>query len=221
MSSSPPRARLTPAAVVDAAMEVLDHEGYEALTIRRLAAALGVTPMAVYRHVDDKAALIDAVLERATSEVDVPGPRVRPRQALARIARSIRDVVLARPALVPALVLRPSLGVSGLRLGERAFEALRQVGITGERAGRDWNVLAMYALGFVIVEAPRIAPEMVSGSLPTDLGQQELDPALAAELPLTLEVGLPPTEFFSAEQFEYGLERVLDAILGPSTGRAR
>ncbi|MGZ8632039.1 MAG: TetR/AcrR family transcriptional regulator [Actinomycetota bacterium] len=207
------RARLTPEAIVDAAMEVLDREGYDALSMRRLATSLGVVPMAVYRHFDDKAALLDAVLERATSEIELPGPRVKPRTALAQIARRIRGAVLAHPALVPALVLRPSLGVSGLPLGERAHEALREAGITGERAGRDWSLLAMYALGFAIVEAPRVAPELVSGSMPSGLNEGELDPSLASELPLTIAAGLAPSEFFSVEQFEHGLSRILDAIL--------
>src|SRR5690242_8978859 len=61
--------RLTREALVDAAMAIADEHGLEALSIRRLAKEVGVTPMAIYWHVADKEALLEALGERMFSQI--------------------------------------------------------------------------------------------------------------------------------------------------------
>ena len=100
---------MTQERILEAALGLLDRDGFEGLTVRSLAERLGVTPMAIYRHFEGKQALIDAILDRATSEIALPPPELALREALAAIAREIRATVLRHAPLVPALASRPSL----------------------------------------------------------------------------------------------------------------
>ena len=60
--------------IVDAALAIVDAEGLEALTMRRLGAALGVEAMTLYYHVPNKEALLDLTVERMRSEMRLPDP---------------------------------------------------------------------------------------------------------------------------------------------------
>lgn len=181
-------------------MEILDRDGFDGLTMRGLATRLGVTPMAMYRHFDGKKVLVDAILERALLEIALPPSALTPREVLEALARDIRASVLRHASLVPALVANPSLGPSDYRLGARGCAALEEAGLAGEDVWRGWNLIAMYALGFAIVEAPRASEEGAN---------VDQDPLLASRL-----APPPPAEFISERQFEHGLQRVLAGILG-------
>lgn len=205
--------RLTRDTILAAATELMDQEGYDGLTIRRLAARLGVTPMAMYRHFDTKGALIGAIIDQANSEIPLPPADLAPREALSGIARGIRSSVLRHPSLVPALVVHPSLGPSALRSAKRGYAALLEAGLHGDDVWRSWNMIAMYAIGFAFVEAPRATGVIVDDA--TSNGPV-LEIAEDPEIDEGSGVAPPPSaEFFSETQFEYGLEKVLASILGP------
>ena len=191
--------RLSRQLILDAAMELLDERGAEGLTLRGLARRLGVTPMALYRHFDGKQELISAILDRATAEIALPPADLGPRDTLAALAREIRRSVLRHAPLAPELLLHPSLGPSTHRLGERGNAALEQAGLAGEDVWRGWNVIAMYALGFAIVEAPRAWKQAA-----------DEDSTLTSRLSPP-----PPAELFSEAQFEHGLQCVLSGVLDP------
>jgi AcrR family transcriptional regulator len=202
--------RLSRDVILKAAMDVVADGGFEALTVRRLARRLQVTPMAMYRHFDGKTALIEAILDRATAEIAIAPADVPPRDALSALAREIRTAVIAHAPLVPALVSRPSLGPGAERLAERGEAALREAGLSGDDAGRAWNLIAIYALGFAIVEAPRTTADVAVA-----IGDAETDGVDAEDITLATELS-PPTsaEFVSDAQFEYGLRCLLSGVLG-------
>jgi len=78
LSDDGERTRLTRAAVVDRALALADKLGLDALTIRKLATALGVTPMALYWHFRGKDELLGALAERVWSEIDLTVDRTAP-----------------------------------------------------------------------------------------------------------------------------------------------
>jgi TetR/AcrR family transcriptional regulator, tetracycline repressor protein len=99
-----PTTRLSRDAVVDGALGLLDAEGLEALTIRRLAQSLGVTPMALYWHVKNKDELLLAVCERVWSLADAGiDPGLEPLDQLRALFLSILSAVRAHPAAAPLL----------------------------------------------------------------------------------------------------------------------
>src|SRR4051812_38199622 len=89
---------LTREAVLRRALAIGDDEGLEAISLRRVASALGVTPMALYRYVESKDALLDAVLDLVYGEIELPDPEaVDWWDGLAAIAHSARRALIAHP----------------------------------------------------------------------------------------------------------------------------
>lgn len=131
--------KLTTELVVSRAMEVADAEGIQALTIRRLSVALGMTPMAVYRHVRDKSHLLDLMADRLMSDLD-QGTRPtagagaeRWEERLRRLLNNYQTVLAAHPA-TPQLVTRPFVSTAGLRVSESLLEILESAGFSPNEA---------------------------------------------------------------------------------------
>jgi len=93
--------RIDPSAVVRAAMAILRRDGLSGLTMRRLAADMGVDPAAFYHHFHDKSALVRAVGRAALAEIDVPpeGNYESWREWMMQVAHNYREVLLAHPYL--------------------------------------------------------------------------------------------------------------------------
>jgi AcrR family transcriptional regulator len=119
--------------VLDAGIETADEDGLDAVTLRRVAERLSVTPMALYRHVASKDDLLDGMADLLYAELDLPEPGGDWWEGLAAIARSTRRVLFAHPWAVP-LFSRPLAGPHSLAL-ERALEsALRTAGFSKQEA---------------------------------------------------------------------------------------
>lgn len=202
------RPTLTRDRVLDEAWDLLRAEGVDGLSMRALSQRLGVVPMALYRHVQDKDDLLDGLLDRLTARVPIPGPRVGPRRAVEQLARGIRDEVVANPALVTALVLRPSLTPAAYRMGERALAALVELGLDVDDAVRAWNAVSIYALGFGVFAAPR----RVDGAFPGSLGGYAERATPDAGM-LAGQSGLARADWVTDAQFDHGLAALLDGLL--------
>jgi TetR/AcrR family tetracycline transcriptional repressor len=123
------RTKLSRSAVVDRALQLADSEGVDALTIRRLAQELGVTPMALYWHFRNKEELNAGLADRIWGEIksDVDQDAAWPRQ-LRGLLESLIDVLRAH-ASAPAFLLRADkLGPSYWHLTEATLEVLRRAG---------------------------------------------------------------------------------------------
>src|SRR4249920_3825848 len=95
-----PRNTLSRAGVVDAALALIDAEGLDAVTMPKVARRLGVGTMSLYRHVQDKDDLIEAVAEHVMGDIQVPGgaPDDWQRRVVGYL-RLLRDAAIAHPAL--------------------------------------------------------------------------------------------------------------------------
>ena len=121
-------------AIIDTAVSLADDAGLEAVTLRRIATRLSVTPMALYRYVDGKDELLDAMADRLYEELVTPaGEDGDWWQELARLARSTRRVLLARPWAAP-LFARPLAGPNARALDEALQGALRTAGFSAAEA---------------------------------------------------------------------------------------
>jgi TetR/AcrR family tetracycline transcriptional repressor len=212
--------RLTRDIVVEEALAVLDEGGYEALTIRRLAERLGVVPMAVYRHVTSKDDLTDALVDLAVSRVPLPDPGLDWRDGLRQLAHAIRNTILRHPGVNTPLVTKPALGPSSLVLAEFGFDVMRSAGFHGDDTTRSVNSIVTYTIGFTALEVPRRLAGFEAdgtGATALDVAFDQLAPN---RFPHTVELRPAPAELVSNEQFEYGLERLLDGIAehGPGVG---
>ena len=110
------RSALTRDQVLDAALRIIDAEGVDALTMRRLGAAIGRDPMQLYRYAASKDALLDGVVELVLSRLRVPvTPGVDWADVLRSTGHAFRAIALAHPHVVPLLVTRPLATPLGLR----------------------------------------------------------------------------------------------------------
>jgi TetR/AcrR family transcriptional regulator, tetracycline repressor protein len=129
------RARLSKRAVIDRALKLADADGLDALTIRKLAQDLGVTPMALYWHFRSKEELLEGVAERVWSEIDVHvNPSVPWWAQLQAGLESLVSVLRAHPA-APQLVLEhEKQNEAALRATEATLEILRGAGFDPQHA---------------------------------------------------------------------------------------
>jgi AcrR family transcriptional regulator len=151
------RAGLSRGSVLEAARRVADEQGVDRLTMRRLAAELGVMPNALYTYFPDKEALLDALLDDLLAGVEAGDPTEGDwRDGLVRVMDSTRRLLLTHPQLASAFIARPGLGPNAVRLGEISLELLGRGGLEGERAVEALRVLLVYSLGFAVFQAPRV-----------------------------------------------------------------
>jgi TetR/AcrR family transcriptional regulator, tetracycline repressor protein len=138
------RARLTKDAVVDQALKLADSVGLEALTIRKLATELGVTPMALYWHFRSKDELLTGLVERVWGEIDLAGvDRSAPWPDQVRtLFESLLAVLRAHPAAPKLLLEFDKQSEAALRPTELTLEILRGAGFDREHAAE----IARYAL---------------------------------------------------------------------------
>lgn len=136
-----------------AALRLVDADGIEALTMRRLAADLGVAPMSLYGHVPTKEHLLLGLVDMVTSEITLPGPGTPPWDALRMVTRNYRRVALQHPNLVPLTMRQPPTGSEGLLTLEAALDALRRAGLSPQMTARAYRLMSSFAIGRVSLEA--------------------------------------------------------------------
>ena len=204
------RAGLSRELVLAAARRIADEEGVDRLTMRRLAAELGVLPNALYTYVPDKEALLDALLDDLLAGID-PGDSAEGdwRDGLVRVMDSSRRLLLAHPRLAPVFLARPGLGPNAARLGEITFELLRRGGLEGERAVEAFRILLIYSLGFAAFQAPRLQSDSVERT-------REVEATFAGlpedRFPEMRRLAAPLADPTTDRHFHTGLRWLLDGI---------
>lgn len=189
------RAGLTRSSVLVAARELLLDQGLDGLTMRALAERLGVSPNALYSHVENKTALVDDLLDDVLAAVQALTPDSRdPLGGVRALMTSTYRVLLAHAELIPLYLARQGArGPNAQHLGDVMLALLADAGVTGSRAGEALHVLIVYTIGSA---------------------------AFATRSPLaTGEVPLPSGEDH-AGHFDHGLRWILAGIsLSPGSGR--
>lgn len=144
---------LTQEAIVDAAIGVLDSEGLDALSMRRIADELDTGPASLYWHVGSKDGLLDLVLERIIGEQEVPDPDPeRWQEQLKEVFRSMRVTILRHRDVVRISIGRVPMGPNALRWSERVLAILRAGGVPDELAVLGHHLLISTVNGFTIDE---------------------------------------------------------------------
>jgi AcrR family transcriptional regulator len=140
-------------AVLATSVQLADEQGLAAVTMQAVADRLGVTPMALYRHVANKADLLDGVVESILLEVTLPDPGDAWPDRLAALARGTRKAALRHPGVFPLLLQRPAVTDGARRTREAVYAALREAGLAEEDVVQLERLLATAVLGFAASEA--------------------------------------------------------------------
>jgi AcrR family transcriptional regulator len=133
--------------ILDAAAGLVAAEGLDALSMRRLAQALDVWPMALYRYFDDKDALLDALVARATEGVPPPAPGGPWTDRMRTLLRATRDALGGDAGGLGAELPRALVTPGAARLTGDGLGILQGAGFGDEEARRAWRALLAYALG--------------------------------------------------------------------------
>src|SRR5439155_21274371 len=113
-------------AVLDAALRLADEHGLDAVTMHAVARRLQVTPMALYRHVDDKNALLDGLVELLLTEYPLPRAEGEWDERLTALAAGVRDTARRHPAVFPLLLTRPAVTPAARLVRDTVQAALRE-----------------------------------------------------------------------------------------------
>lgn len=146
-------AKLSRDGIVDAALALVDEDGLEALSMRRLAARLGVEAMSLYNHIDGKAALLDALVERLIVATEVDFPEGEPwTEALMRMATAVRALAHAHPRAYVLLATRPPATARGIVHLEPLHAVLARAGFDGGQRLLIMQILFTFLNGYLLAE---------------------------------------------------------------------
>jgi AcrR family transcriptional regulator len=138
--------------ILDAALAIADEKGLEAVTMRAVAARIGVTAMALYPHVQSKDELLDGLLGRLLAEVSVPDPGKPWRDRLREFAHSAREAAHRHPAVVPLVFARPAMTRDAGVVIDAAYQALLDAGVQPDQVARVERMMSTFVLGYAISE---------------------------------------------------------------------
>jgi len=208
--------RITREVVLTAALEIIDRDGADALSMRRLARALNRDPMILYRHAPSKAALLDGVAEIVLAELQVDAADPDWAAQLRTIARDYRRLALAHPNVVPLLVTGPLATPLGLRPPgtlrplEGVLALLSRAGFSGPDALHIYRALFGCLHGHVLNELQ----ELVENQEETDdllrLGLHRLP---IGEFPLLRSLAPVLASYDGAAELERGLDILLTGLM--------
>lgn len=204
-----PRERLTRDRVIDAALVIMDTEGLEAVTMRRVAREVGVEAMSLYNHAQNKDDILDGIVDLVFAEIELPADRSNWRTVLRAQSISTRAALRRHPWAIALMESRMTPGPANLRTHEDTITVLLDAGCSAVMATHAYNLVDSYVLGFALQEVNM------------QFSNAEELSAVVAQVPADAypnlaRVGgeLLASGFDYADEFEFGLDLILDAI-GP------
>jgi len=201
------RARLSPDQVAAAALELLDRDGLEALSMRRLADHLGVGTMTLYGYFRSKDELLDAVVDAAVAEREPFSFEGTWQEQIRRLMQGSRRSLGRHPGLVKVRAERPVLQPEALRFAETGMTILRRAGFSRTDAARSFRLLFTYVFGYVSFSPDEKAEQARRDSLAATAALP------ADEYPTLRDAGEELAEAMAGEEtFDFGLDRILDGL---------
>jgi AcrR family transcriptional regulator len=202
-----PRTRLSRDEIARAALGFLDHNGLEALSMRRLAAEMGVGTMTLYGHFRSKDELLDAAVDMAVADAPPPALAGDWRDRLRQLMSATRAALERHPALVKLRVQRPVLRPEALRFCEQTMSILREAGFASHEAARAFRLCFTYLFGFAAfspagseAEAARRSGEAVRALPPDEY------PAMAAAAEELAQA------MAGADTFDFGVDLIIAGL---------
>ncbi|OCF84769.1 TetR/AcrR family transcriptional regulator [Nocardia brasiliensis] len=207
---------ITAERITEAALEVVATEGYDALTIRRVAAVLGTGPSSLYAHIVNKDDIDDLLIGRLYAEVVLPEPDpVEWRAQLRAVYTQIRDLYLKYPGISRAALATVPTHLETLRVGEGILAILLTGGVEPRTAAWARDALSLYvsayALGQSLVQQRRRHQDQE-----WVLSHEELLDRFTAlpadEFPLTRRHAADLISGTGHERFEFAVGRLVNGL---------
>jgi cyclase len=196
--------------ITAAAIELADDKGVEQLSMRNLAARLGVEAMSLYNHVKNKDDLLDAMLDAVVGEISLPVVGGDWRAEMRRRSHGMHDVFVAHPWVVPLFASRISIGSNMITLIDRTVGCLFEAGFSYPAADQVWHTIECHTFGFLIKDQNfPIAPGDYASAAQSFLPMlpEELYPYMNRSAKLIADGTYDGRNLFS-----FGLDLLLDTL---------
>ena len=205
-----PREPLSRERIVQAAVELADDGGFDALSMRNLAEGLGAAPMALYRHVSNKEDLLDGMVDVVFGEMYPPAIGGDWKAELRERGDSARAALRRHPWAIGLMETRMHPGPASALHHNATMGCLREAGFPFREAVHAYNLLDSYTYGFALQEKtiPFETPEESAEMAKITVGDQIADYPYLAEV--VVELGKKGFDY--TEEFEFGLEFILDGL---------
>lgn len=197
--------------MIDAARVIIERDGIDSLTMRRVAGELGSSPMAIYRHVHDKDELLVLLLDRLAAELPRPRFSPVPRRRVQQASRLMRDGLARYGWVVDVLAQGDLIAPEILWLIEEIVAGLMACGLSESQAADGYRAIWQFTVGELIIRrglertASLGRPPYVVGVL---LG---VDPEQFPALASLREYWAPARD---RDAYDLGLSALLDGLLG-------
>jgi AcrR family transcriptional regulator len=206
------RAPLSRQRALSTAVALADAEGIGSLTMRRLAQELGIEAMSLYHHVANKDDILDGMVDVVFGEIELPSADTDWKTAMRQRARSARAALMRHPWAISIMESRSSPGPATLRHHDAVIGACRRAGFSVAMTAHAFSLLDSYIYGFVLQEVN--LPFDDTSNL-EEVVESMLMPFSADDYPHLVELAtehiLQPGYSY-ADEFEYGLDRILDSL---------
>ncbi|MBA3472494.1 MAG: TetR/AcrR family transcriptional regulator [Rubrobacter sp.] len=191
--------------ILEAAVQFVDREGLEALSMRKLGAELGVEAMSLYNHVPNKGALLDGMVDLLLGELEVPSEDKDWEERIREAYRTFRHLAHEHPNVFPLFVARPPHTMDGAWLVEDFLKTLRRAGFDAQTTLHAFRALSSYTVGYAMAEIWGFAMEP-TGSQP---GAWQLP---AEKFPYISELKFYLEEVDRDAEFEFGLDLIFAGL---------
>ncbi|KRC61664.1 hypothetical protein ASE14_12570 [Agromyces sp. Root81] len=214
-----PRRSVSQVDIVDAAFEILEQKGFAAVSVRGVAAALGLTPTAIYTYFPSKNALLRAMVEELLSDLDLDAaadPAGAWRDRVHALAAALRARLAEHTGAMVLVTSGPLDGRHAMSLNETLVAGFQGEGMSLDDAARAAHAVRAHVLGVAALDAAERAVEADTAALST-AGALWSD---AASHPLTEATAhLVAADGAEPSAFAWGLDRLLDGLLAGAAGR--
>jgi AcrR family transcriptional regulator len=202
--------RLSRDRVLAMAIGLADADGIEALTIRRLAAELGVGTMSVYYYVADKDEILDGIVDMVVDEMDLPGSGADWKAELRTAALSAHEALIRHPWAAGLLLSGPRVSAARMRQMDAILGCLRGAGFTPEMTDHAYHALDSHITGFTLWLVGISAGMERLGPIDAFLRRVDRDalPHLAEHIDQHMKERSPD----EIGEFEFGLNLILDGL---------
>ena len=204
------RTPLTRKRIIEAAVELADEQGIEALSMRKLGHSLGVEAMSLYNHVGGKDDILDGMVDGLFAEIGVPLPNGGDwKSAVTETATRAKDVFAAHSWAVPLITSRELTGPSAFALMDRTLGVLLDAGYPMDLVHHAWHVISSHVMGYAFQETSSTwgkdsdHDHAKADALLREYGEQF--PNVAKLVPHLMECS-------HDEEFQFGLDIILSGI---------
>ena len=211
-------AQITPAQVIDTALDVVATEGYEALTMRRLAGALDTGPASLYAHVVNKADLDELLIGRLCAELVLPEPDAQAwREQIRGVCVQMRDQFLKYPGISRAALAMAPTDLETMRVNEGMLAILLAGGVAPRTAAWAIDALLLYVVAYCLetsVVRQRAAQDDTAWVFDRDELIRRFTALPAAAFPNTTRYAAELTAGDGHDRFDFTLGLMIDGLAG-------